>query len=105
MKSKLTAVLLGACGAMMLSGAVIAGDLKSRSADECYQDLMRTWKSGGGERVAVRTRAADDAHADLIRDWGAPASGQSGKIAQTRAPDDAYGDLIRASFAIARLKQ
>ena len=82
MKSKLTAVLLGACGAMMLSDAVNAGDLKSRSADECYQDLMRTWKSGGGERVAVRTRAADDAHADLIRDWGAPASGQSGKIAR-----------------------
>jgi hypothetical protein len=104
MKTKLTAVLLGACGAVMLSGAAISGEVKSRSADECYNDLMRTWKSGAGERVAVRTRAADDAHADLMRDWGAPPSGQPGKLAQSRATDDAYDDLVRASFAIAKAK-
>ncbi len=105
MKTKLTAILLGACGAMMLSGAVVAGEIKSRSADECYQDLMRTWKSGSGERVAVRTRAADDAQADLMRDWAAPASGQPGKLAQSRTSDDAYDDLMRASFAIANVKK
>lgn len=61
-------------------GGPPAGQIKSRSKEEVFSDLMRDWDGkqtkGQGSMVgvessapAVNTRSSEDAHKDLMRTW------------------------------------
>lgn len=83
----------------LTSAASFAGGIVTRSVDDANADLMRTYKTYGGQPAGiVRTRSAEDAKADLMRDWNAKSSNAEGAAVQARKSDDAYVDLMRLSF-------
>ena len=75
------------------------GNIVTRSVEDANADLMRTYKTYGGQPAGtVRTRNAEDAKADLVRDWNAKSSNTEGAVVQTRKSDDAYSDLMRLTL-------
>lgn len=70
MNAKLTLVCLGICGAIGVAAAASAAEIGTRSSDDAYADLMRTWKSPGGQSAgSIKTRSTADSYADMMRDW------------------------------------
>ena len=71
----------------------------TRSVDDANADLMRTYKTYGGQPAGmVRTRSVEDARADLMRDWNAESSNAEGTAVQARNSIDAYIDLMRLTL-------
>lgn len=72
------------------------GNIVTRSVEDANADLMRTYRSHGGQPAGiVRARSADDAKADLMRDWSAKASTDMGAAVQARSEEATYVDLMR----------
>lgn len=91
----LSGFVLGLTSAASFAG----GNIVTRSVEDANADLMRTYKTHGGQPAGlVRTRSAEDAKADLMRDWNAKSSNAEGAAVQARKSDDVYGDLMRLSF-------
>ncbi len=91
----LSGFVLGLASAASFAG----GNIVTRSVDDANADLMRTYKTHGGQPAGmVRTRSAEDAKADLMRDWNAKSSNAEGAVVQTRKADDAYSDLMRLTL-------
>jgi len=83
----------------LVSASAFAGGIVTRSVDDANADLMRTYKTHGGQPAGtVRTRSADDAKADLMRDWNAKPSNAEGAAVQARKSEDAYSDLMRLTL-------
>jgi hypothetical protein len=83
----------------LASASTLAGGIVTRSVEDANADLMRTYKTYGGQPAGtVRARSAEDANADLTRDWNAKASNAGGAPVQARNSVDAYIDLMRLSF-------
>ncbi len=101
MKKLSKVVVVGGFVLGMASATAIAGgNIVTRSVEDANADLMRTYKTHGGEPAgAVRTRSAENARADLVRDWNAKSSNAEGAVVQARKSDDAYSDLMRLSLA------
>ena len=96
MKSKLTAVCIGICGAALVAGSLLAAEVTTRSKEDAQADLMRTYQTPGGPPAGtIRTRSKDDANSDLMRDWTAKPSGEAGEVINTRSEEDANADLMR----------
>lgn len=82
--------------ALASQASFAGGNIVTRSIDDANADLMRTYKSHGGQPASiVRARTVDDAKADLMRDWGAKASAETGAAVQARSEDASYIDLMR----------
>jgi hypothetical protein len=91
--------------AILVSGGAWAGgaEVVTRSTADMEADLMRTYTSPGGQPAGqIRTRTANEAYADLIRDWdGSQTKGSvvgvesSAPVVNTRSSEDANKDLMR----------
>jgi hypothetical protein len=82
--------------ALASSSAFAGGNIVTRSVEDAHADLMRTYKSHGGQPAGTLTsRNADNAHSDLMRDWSARSSGEAGRAVQARTEDASYIDLMR----------
>ncbi len=87
--------VLGLASAASFAG----GNIVTRSVEDANADLMRTYKTHGGQPAGmVRTRSAEDTKADLVRDWNAKSTNAEGAAVQARNSADAYSDLMRLSF-------
>jgi hypothetical protein len=83
----------------LASAASFAGGITTRSVEDANADLMRTYKTYGGQPAgAVKTRSAEDARADLMRDWNAKSSNAEGPAVQARNSIDAYIELMRLTL-------
>jgi hypothetical protein len=92
-------VMSGFVLGMASATAFAGGNIVTRSVEDANADLMRTYKSYGGQPAGiVRVRSAEDAKADLMRDWNAKSSNAEGPAVQARKADDAYSDLVRLTF-------
>jgi hypothetical protein len=81
------------------AAAFAGGNIVTRSVEDANADLMRTYKTHGGQPAGtVRTRSAEDAKADLMRDWNAKSSNAEGAAVQARKSEDAYSDLMRLTL-------
>lgn len=70
--------------------------VKTRSADDCYADLMRDWTHrSSGKTGVVNFRSSAEAHADLVRDWNGPDEIGVRPSAHSRTTKAAYDDLVR----------
>ena len=98
--------LIGSMGmvALITAGSALAADVGTRSVEEAYADLMRTYKSAGGQPGQLTSRSSKDAYADLIRDWDGKQTQRQGEIVGTtssaapvasRSVEDANRDLMR----------
>ena len=90
--------LAGGVAILVLASQVsfAGGNIVTRSVEDANADLMRTYKSHGGQPASiVRARTADDAKADLMRDWSATASTETGAAVLARSEDASYVDLMR----------
>ncbi|HZP91377.1 MAG TPA: hypothetical protein VFB20_00640 [Burkholderiales bacterium] len=99
--------LLGSIAALGLvsSASFAGGNIVTRSIEDINADLMRTYRTHGGQPAGmVTTRSAADANADLVRDWNAKPSGTNGKGVQARSVDDAHADLMRYWGPVATAK-
>jgi hypothetical protein len=104
MKSKILMSSLGAAAALAAGVALAAGtEVATRSVEDAQADLMRTYTSPGGQPAGqIKTRSADECFADLIRDWdGKLTKGQivgvasSAPVVNARSSEDAYNDMMR----------
>jgi hypothetical protein len=85
-------VILGLTSAGTYAGA----EILTRSVEDAYADLMRTYKAPGGPPAGiVHSRNAEDAKADLVRDWTARPSNSPGGAVHARSMDEDYIDLMR----------
>ncbi|MBM3396954.1 MAG: hypothetical protein FJY37_20440 [Betaproteobacteria bacterium] len=100
-------VLVLLAGMALASSALAEGGIKSRSADDAYNDMMRNFGAApsGQPSKQVMTRSVETAHADMMRDWGFQPSGEPMKEALTQSERDRYADLIRANHGFARLEE
>lgn len=105
MKSRLNAVVVLA--GMLAMGPVLADGIKSRSAEDAYNDMMRNWGAAPSAEPAkqVMTRSVEAAYADMIRDWNAQLSGEPQKHALSQSDRDRYVELMRGTFPLARLEE
>ena len=98
--------LIGSMGmaALITAGSALAADVGTRSVEEAQADLMRTYKSAGGEPGKLTSRSSKDAYADLIRDWDGKQTQRQGEIVGatssaapvgSRSVEDANKDLMR----------
>lgn len=94
--SKWLAGSVVALSAAVLATTAIAGEVRTRSADAAYADLMRDWnaKDTGQAGSAVRFRSQEAAQADLLRDWNAKPGGEKGVVGR-RSENAMYKDLMR----------
>lgn len=93
--------------AILVSGGALAEGtaVVTRSTADMEADLIRTYTSPGGPPAGqIKTRSADERFADLIRDWdGKQTKGQgsivgvesSAPLVNTRSREDANKDLMR----------
>ncbi|MBM3395499.1 MAG: hypothetical protein FJY37_12850 [Betaproteobacteria bacterium] len=103
MKTRSIALTIATTSALLASAAFADGGIKSRSADDAYNDMMRHYNAApaGTPAKQVMTRSADAAHADMIRDWDAKPSSQPQKQVLTQTERAMYRDLMRADHAFA----
>jgi len=102
MKKLNNVLVMGGFVLGMASATAFAGGIVTRSVEDANADLMRTYKSHGGQPAGtVKTRNAEDAKADLVRDWNAKSSNAEGAAVQARKSDEAYSDLVRLTFGFA----
>jgi hypothetical protein len=95
-------LLVAAILAASATTAFAGGSVVTRSVEDANADLMRTYKSHGGQPAGIVTsRNAEAARADLMRDWSAKVSGDSGASVQARSEKDSYVDLMRLWAGIA----
>ena len=96
MKAKLTVICAAICGGTMLAAAAVAADIGTRSSEDAYADLMRTWQSHGGKPAGyVKSRKIADSYADMMRDWDGRLTRSAGTIvgvSDTAAPSLTGGD-------------
>ena len=106
MKSKFLRTSLGAAAVLAAGVALAAGtEVVTRSTADMEADLMRTYTSPGGQPAGqIKTRSADEAYADLVRDWDGKQTKAQGSIVgvessapvvNTRSSEDANKDLMR----------
>lgn len=104
MKSKILMGSLGAAAALVAGVALAAGtEAVTRSTADAEADLMRTYTTPGGPPAGqVKSRSADECYADLMRDWdGKLTKGQIVGVGSTRPAvnsrksEDANKDLMR----------
>lgn len=90
--------------ALTTAGSALAADVSTRSVEEAQADLMRTYKSAGGEPGRLTSRSSKDAYADLVRDWDGKQTQRQGEIVgatssaapvASRSVEDANKDLMR----------
>ena len=94
--------IAGGVLALASSAAFAGGNIVTRSVEDANADLMRTYKSHGGQPAGtVTSRNADNARADLMRDWNAKSSSDAGAAVQARTEDANYVDLMRLWAGIA----
>lgn len=81
MNAKSILICAGICGAMTFAAATMSAEIGTRSTDEAYADLMRTWKSPGGQSAgSIKTRSAAASYADMMRDWDGSLARSAGTI-------------------------
>ena len=106
MKSKFLRTSLGAAAVLAAGVALAAGtEVVTRSTADMEADLMRTYTSPGEQPAGqIKTRSADEAYADLVRDWDGKQTKAQGSIVgvessapvvNTRSSEDANKDLMR----------
>ena len=106
MKSKVSMALFGA--AAMLSAGLAFGagtDVVTRSTAEMEADLNRTYTNPGGQSAGqIKSRSKQEVYSDLIRDWDGRQTKPDGAIVgvesgaptvNTRSTEDANKDLMR----------
>jgi hypothetical protein len=106
MKSKMLMSSLGAAAILAAGTALAAGpEVVTRSVEDAHADLIRTFKSHGGQPAGqIRSRSPDECYADLVRDWDGKLTKKQGEIVgvaasapvvRTRSSEDAYKDMMR----------
>lgn len=103
MKTRLNVVL--AVTGMLVAGSALADGIKSRSAEDAYNDMMRNWGAAPSAEPArqVMTRSVESARADMMRDWYATMTGEPQKEAQSLSDRSRYVELMRGTFPLARI--
>jgi len=93
--------------AMLVSGAVLAGgsEVVTRSTADMDADLNRTYASPGGQPAGqIKSRSKEEVYSDLIRDWDGRQNKSDGSVVgvessapavNTRSTEDANKDLMR----------
>jgi hypothetical protein len=93
--------------AMLVSGAVLAGgsEVVTRSTADMDADLNRTYTSPGGQPAGqIKSRSKEEVYSDLIRDWDGRQTKSDGSVVgvessapavNTRSTEDANKDLMR----------
>jgi hypothetical protein len=107
MKSKiLMTSLLGAAAILAAGVALAAGtEVVTRSKADMEADLTRTYTNPGGAPAGqIKSRSKDEVYSDLIRDWDGRQTKEQGGIVgvessapavNTRSSEDANKDLMR----------
>ena len=106
MNAKNLMISVGAVVVMTAGSALAAGtEVVTRSSADMQADLMRTYTNPGGPPAGqIKTRSADEAYADLVRDWDVKQTKGQGSIVgvessapvvNTRSSEDANKDLMR----------
>lgn len=94
--------------ATLLAGAAFADTgIKSRNAEDAYNDLMRNYAAAasGQANKPVTARAADAAHADLMRDWNATTGAQPAPAVVSQNQRDAHRELMRSNFPLSQYQE
>lgn len=107
MKSRFSAAALLTAVTLFTGSAFAESTIKSRNADDAYNDLMRNYSAAASTtpNKRVMARAADAAHADLMRDWNAKAGAQPQKEVLVQDERASYRELMRASFPLSQLQE
>ena len=106
MNAKTLMISIGTVAVMAAGSALAAGtEVVTRSKADMEADLTRTYTSPGGESAGqIKTRSPDEAYADLVRDWDGKQTKAQGSIVgvessapvvNTRSSEDANKDLMR----------
>jgi hypothetical protein len=106
MKSKILMTCLGAAAALAAGVALAAGtEVVTRSTADMEADLTRTYTNPGGPPAGqIKSRSKDEVYSDLIRDWDGKQTKDQGGIVgvessapavNTRGSEDAYKDMMR----------
>lgn len=103
MKTHLKAVVIAA--GMLVAGSALADGIKSRSAEDAYNDMMRNFgaASSGEPGKQVMTRSVEAAYADMMRDWAANMTGEPQKEALAQSERSRYVELMRGTFPLAQI--
>ena len=107
MKSKMLMTSLGAAAVLAAGVALAAGtEVVTRSTADMEADLTRTYTNPGGPPAGqIKSRSQDEVYSDLIRDWdgkqtkkdpgGITGVESSAPLVNTRSSEDANKDLMR----------
>ena len=106
MQAKILMTFIGVAAVLTAGVAMAAGDeVITRSKADMEADLMRTYTTPGGPTAGqIKSRSKDEVYSDLIRDWdGKQTKGQgalvgvesSAPTVNTRSAEEAYKDLVR----------
>lgn len=106
MKSKMLMSSFAAAAILVAGTAFAEGpEVVTRSVEEAHADLIRTFKSAGGQPAgSIKSRSVDECYADLMRDWDGRLTKKQGAIVgvaseapvvRTRSSEDAYKDMMR----------
>jgi hypothetical protein len=103
MKSKILMSSLGAA-AFLAAGVALAAssEVVTRSTADAQADLMRTFTSPGGPPAGyITSRSADECYADLMRDWDRKLTkaqfvgvASSKPVVHTRGTEDIYNAMM-----------
>lgn len=107
MKSRLAATLLLTTATLLTGSAYADSGIKSRNAEDAYNDLMRNYSAApsGQANKVVNARAVDAAHADLMRDWNAKTGTQPQKAVISQSEKDAHRELMRGNFPLSQYQE
>jgi len=106
MNTKTLMISIGTVAVMAAGSALGEGtEVVTRSKADMEADLTRTYTNPGGAPAGqIKSRSKDEVYSDLIRDWdGKQTKGQGSIVGvessapgvNTRSSDDAYKDLMR----------
>ena len=106
MKSKILMTSLGAAAVLAAGVALAAGtEVVTRSSADMEADLMRTYTNPGGPPAGqIKSRSKNEVYSDLIRDWDGSQTKAQGSIVgvessapavNTRSSEEANKDLMR----------
>lgn len=106
MKAKILMSSIGAAAVLAAGVAFAEGpEVVTRSVEEAHADLIRTFKNPGGPPAGqIRSRTPDECYADLVRDWDGRLTKKQGTIVgvaseapvvRTRSSEAAYKDMMR----------